>query len=66
MTATEMELRSTCPRHQLTGEDYPSAWAHRIELWLDKEQNRLLLFGGLFGSFVLIVVLVIGVAAITH
>jgi hypothetical protein len=66
MATSKMELHSTCARHQLTGEDYPIESAHQVELFLDKEQNRLWLFGGLFGCFVLAVVVVIAVAAITH
>ncbi len=66
MTASEMELRSTCARHELTAEDYPIESARQVELFLDKEQNRLWLFGGLFGCFVLAVVVVLAVATITH
>ncbi|MGH6736572.1 MAG: hypothetical protein ACRECX_10910 [Methyloceanibacter sp.] len=58
MIATETEYSSTCARHELTAEDYPGEWARRIELYLDKEPRRAVFYGGLFGAFVLIVVIV--------
>lgn len=45
------------PRHQVSGEDYPGEWARQIECRLDKEQRRLFFYGGLFGVFVLAVVI---------
>lgn len=50
--------RSTTPRHHFTGEDYPGAWARQIELALDKEERRLFLYGGVFGTFVLAMVII--------
>lgn len=47
------------PRHQVTGEDYPGEWARKIEVYLDEEQRRLMLFAGVFGAFVLCVVVVL-------
>jgi hypothetical protein len=55
MTTTKTELR---PEHQVTGRDYPGEWARQIEISLDQEQRRLALYGGLFGAFVLAVVIV--------
>jgi len=48
---------STTPRHHFSGEDYPGAWARQIELTLDKEERRLFFYGGLFGAFVLAIVI---------
>jgi hypothetical protein len=43
--------------HEVTGRHYPGEWARRIELYLDEEPRRIALYGGLFGLFVLGVVL---------
>ena len=49
--------------HEGSARDYPGEWARQIELFLDRDHRRLLFFGGLFGAFVLAVViaLLIGV-----
>jgi len=68
MTATKTESTTARASHQGSGRGYPgSEWARRIELSLDHEQRRLALYGGLFGVFVLAVVIVaaIGVVADT-
>ena len=59
MTATRAEKSTTCPRHRLTGEDYPGEWARQIELYLDKDHRRAVFYGGLFGTFVLAVVIAV-------
>ena len=56
MTATKTKDVDPRPRHQVTGEDYPGEWARRIELYLDEESRRTVLFAGLFGGFVLCIV----------
>jgi len=48
---------SAMPRHQVSGEDYPGEWVRQVELTLDKEQRRLFFYGGLFGAFVLVIVI---------
>ncbi len=45
------------PEHQVTGRDYPAEWARRFELYLDKGPRRLVLYGALFGAFVIVVVI---------
>ena len=62
MTNAKTEGSSRRPRHQVTGRDYPGEWARRIELYLDEEQRRLMLYGGLFCAFVLVLVIVLFVA----
>lgn len=57
MARTKTERSSPRPEHQVTGRGYPAEWARQIELYLDKEPRRLLFYGGLFGAFVLIVVI---------
>lgn len=58
------ETLHTRPRHQVSGEDYPGEWARQIELALDQEQRRVFLYGGLFGAFVLAVVVAAAIGAI--
>ena len=65
MTTTKTECSSTRPEHQVTGRDYPGEWARRIELWLDKEPRRLVLYGGLFWAFVLVLVICLFVAVVS-
>ncbi|HUU24686.1 MAG TPA: hypothetical protein VMW68_03870 [Methyloceanibacter sp.] len=48
---------SATPRHQVSGDDYPGEWARQVELTLDQEQRRLFFYGGLFGAFVLAIVI---------
>jgi hypothetical protein len=64
---TKAKSPATTPRHRFTDEDYPATWAHQIELALDKEERRLFLYGGVFGTFVLamVVIALIGVFADT-
>lgn len=64
MATTKKERPSSRPEHQVTGRDYPGEWARQIELYLDKEPRRALFYGGLFGAFVLVMVLsmLIGIA----
>jgi len=62
MTTTKTERSSMRPEHQVTGRDYPGEWARRIELYLDEEQRRLVLYGGLFWAFVLVLVIFLFVA----
>lgn len=52
------------PSHQVSGKDYPGEWARRIELGLDREGRRALLYGGFFGAFVLVVVIAAAVGVI--
>lgn len=54
----------TRPEHHVTGRDYPGEWARRIELFLDEEPRRLLLYGGSFVLFVLgiVIALIAGLA----
>jgi hypothetical protein len=58
MTETNVESSTSLPSHRVSGRDYPGEWARNIELDLDREQRRLVLYGGLFGVFVLAVVIV--------
>ena len=53
----EAQPSSSKLRHQVTGNDYPGEWARQVELALDQEQRRLFLYVGLFGAFVLAVVI---------
>nr|PZN72353.1 MAG: hypothetical protein DIU57_20610 [Pseudomonadota bacterium] len=48
---------STRPEHQATGRHYPGEWARRFELYLDMGSRRALLYGLLFGAFVIVVVI---------
>ncbi len=59
MATTNTERPAPRPEHQVTGRDYPGEWARQIELYLDEEQRRLLFYGGLFGAFVLGVVITV-------
>jgi hypothetical protein len=65
MATTKTERSSPQPEHQVTGRRYPGEWARQIELYLDKEPRRLVFYGGLFGVFVLAVVisLIIGLVS---
>lgn len=56
MTKGKKESAALRPSHQASGEGYPGEWARRIELSLDKESRRAMLYGGLFCAFVLAVV----------
>jgi hypothetical protein len=64
MTAIKKERSSSRPQHQVSGRDYPGEWARQIEIFLDKEPRRLVFFGGLFGGFVLAVVVALLIAVI--
>jgi hypothetical protein len=64
MAATEAEWPSSRPEHQVTGRDYPGEWARKIELYLDEEQRRFKLFAGVFGAFVLCIVVVLLIAVL--
>jgi hypothetical protein len=57
MATTKRERSSPQPENQVTGRDYPGEWARKIELYLDKEPRRIVLYGGLFGVFVLAVMI---------
>jgi hypothetical protein len=59
MATAKTERLASRPEHQVTGRDYPGEWARQIELYLDEEQRRLLFYGGLFGAFVLCVVITV-------
>lgn len=48
---------STRPAHQVTGRHYPGEWARQFELYLDKEPRRIVLYGALFGAFVVAIVI---------
>ena len=63
MTGEQVKSSALRPSHQVSGKDYPGEWARQIELGLDQEGRRALFYGGLFGAFVLAVVIaaVIGV-----
>jgi len=54
---TKAKPSSATPRHQISGEDYPGEWVRQVELTLDKEERRLFFYGGLFGAFVLAIVI---------
>ena len=54
----------TKPQHQVSAREYPGEWARRIELSLDGEQRRLFFYGGLFGVFVLAVVIVAAIGVV--
>ncbi len=62
MTDTNTEHSSRVPEHQVTGRDYPGEWAHKIELYMDEEQRRLLFYGGIFWAFVLLLVICLFIA----
>ena len=64
MTTTKTERSSPRPEHQVTGRDYPGEWARRIELYLDEEPRRLVFYGGLFGAFVLVLVICLFIAMV--
>jgi hypothetical protein len=57
MATAKTERSSQRPEHQVTGRDYPGEWARQMELYLDEEPRRLVFYGGLFGAFVLVVVI---------
>lgn len=57
MSPTDKKSSALRSSHQVSGKDYPGEWARRIELGLDKEGRRALFYGGLFGAFVLAVVI---------
>jgi hypothetical protein len=63
MTEERSKSSALRPSHQISSKDYPGEWARQIELGLDQEGRRLLFYGGLFGAFVLAVVIaaIIGV-----
>ena len=61
MATTKTERTAPRPEHQVSGRDYPGEWARQIECYLDEEQRRLRFYGGLFGAFVLGVVLTLAV-----
>ncbi len=65
MTARKIEHSSPRPEHQVTGRDYPTEWARQIELYLDEEPRRLMFYGGLFGAFVLVLVISLIVAVVS-
>jgi hypothetical protein len=65
MATTKRERSSPQPEHQVTGRDYPGEWARKIELYLDKEPRRIALYGGLFGLFVLAVVIALIIGLIS-
>lgn len=64
MTSAKLDRSSSRPSHQVSGRDYPGEWARRIELFLDKDHHRLVFFGGLFGGFVLLLVVALLVGVI--
>jgi hypothetical protein len=49
---------SSEPLHHVSARDYPGEWARQIELYLDRDHHRLVFFGGLFGGFVVVALLV--------
>jgi hypothetical protein len=55
---------SSEPLHHVSARDYPGEWARQIELYLDRDHHRLVFFGGLFGGFVLLVVVALLVGVI--
>ena len=63
MTRKADEISSE-PSHHVSARDYPGEWARQIELFLDRDHHRLVFFGGLFGGFVLLVVIALLVGVI--